>query len=128
MDRETLKECFKEKKVLYIEDDLETVEMMVHILENFFHEVIVGYNGAEGLELYNNNRVDYILSDVTMPVMDGLTLAESIKKNDPDAKLVFLTGHNEDEYIKRFKSLNALYISKPVNNKKLLQMLYELSC
>lgn len=62
-------------------------------------EVYKAYSGEEALSLLNRIRIDIVLSDICMPGMDGLQLVSHIRQTWPACKVVFLTGHNEFDYI-----------------------------
>ena len=62
-------------------------------------DIYKAYSGQEALELLNRTRVDVVLSDICMPGMDGLELMETIRLNWPQCKIVFLTGHNDFNYV-----------------------------
>ncbi|MCK4442023.1 MAG: response regulator, partial [Sulfurovaceae bacterium] len=53
--------------ILYVEDDIDTQELMSNILKMTFKEVFVASNGKEGLELYKEKKPDIVLSDISMP-------------------------------------------------------------
>ena len=73
-------------------------------------------NGLEGLEVAVARKPHLVLADVAMPVMDGLRMAESIVRELPDTKIIFMSCHSEFEYARRALSIHAAgYIMKPIN-------------
>jgi len=64
-------------------------------------------NGKIALELLQKNKVDIILSDLNMPVMDGLELTEKVIKSHPDSKIIILTMLDEPHYIKQLMGCGA---------------------
>lgn len=70
--------------------------------------VIEASNGEELLELLKKKKVDVILLDIQMPVMDGIETAARLQFNNGDTKIIMITSHNEDEFINHL-------ISKGVN-------------
>ncbi|TCL76559.1 two-component system response regulator YesN [Hydrogenispora ethanolica] len=79
-------------------------------------------NGAEGLDLAREHRPQLILSDIRMPFMDGLQMAEAVKAGDPGVKVIFLTGYDEFEYARKALNLKASdYILKYADNEEILQ-------
>jgi len=68
-------------KILLIDDDIDFVESTKIILESKPYEVMVAYEGDEGLRKAREEKPDLILLDVIMPVKDGFTVAEQFKKD-----------------------------------------------
>ncbi len=89
-------------------------------------EIFEASNGQEALEILESNWVDLILSDIHMPVMDGLTfLAELRKKEDfKDIPLVFITTESAEEKLNKAMSLGAQgYIRKPFEPEQIREYL-----
>lgn len=88
------------------------------------HIQIVGIaeDGREAWDLVQQLKPDILLSDIRMPYMDGLKLAESVKAGGLDTKVVFLTGYDDFSYAKQALHLQAFdYILKYEDNKKVMQ-------
>ncbi len=73
----------KTAKILLVDDDVDFVEATKTVLESKPYEVIVAHEGAEGLRKAREEKPDLILLDIIMPVQDGFTAAEQLKK-DPE--------------------------------------------
>ncbi len=72
-------------------------------------------NGKDALEKIEQNEPDVVLTDIKMPYMDGLTMAETIRQLYPSVKIVIFSGFDEFEYAKKAIKLNVIeYILKPV--------------
>ena len=81
-------------------------------------------NGEEALEKIEGLEPDVVLTDIRMPYMDGLTLAERIRQKYPSMKIVISSGYDDFEYAKRAIKLNVTeYILKPVNVEELTAIL-----
>lgn len=81
-------------------------------------------NGEDALEKIEALEPDVILTDIRMPYMDGLTLAERIRQKYPSMKIVIFSGYDDFEYAKRAIKLNVTeYILKPVNVEELTAIL-----
>ena len=65
------------------------------------HVIADASNGLEALLLVENKQVDLIISDISMPEMDGIEFTKQLKAKYPDIKVVLLTAHNEKEILKR---------------------------
>ena len=72
----------KSISVLYVEDDKETREQFEDIFTLFFKEIKSTKNGQEALEIYNKKQYDIIITDLTMPLMNGIDLISEILKID----------------------------------------------
>ena len=81
-------------------------------------------NGEDALEKIENLEPDVVLTDIRMPYMDGLTLAERIRQKYPSMKSVIFSGYDDFEYAKQAIKLNVTeYILKPVNVEELTAIL-----
>ncbi len=120
----------KNLTVLYVEDDYNAREQIKDILGLLFKNVIIANNGAEGLEKYKEQgkAIDLILTDVQMPVMDGLEMAKRIKEISPHKHLLILTAHNDTDYFVKAIDLGVDgFIIKPIASDKFLRSI-ERSC
>ncbi len=112
--------------VLYVEDEYEIRENMAKILEMLYARVFVAVDGAEGLEIYRQNRtvIDLVIADITMPKMDGLEMIEEIRRDNPDIHAIIITAHNEPEYF--IKAINTgidNFIVKPIEMQQMMNVL-----
>jgi len=118
----------KKAKILLIDDDVDFVESTKIILESKPYEVIVAGNGDEGLQKAGEVNPDLILLDVIMPVKDGFTAAEQLKKDPQLSKIpvlmltAFAAKRGETSIpVSRGFTLEAEdYIDKPVSPEELL--------
>ena len=79
-------------------------------------------NGVDALQVYQRERPDLLLTDIRMPLMDGIALTDAIRQQDPDIKIIYLTGHQDIQYIKAAFQNDAVdYILKPIRLEELLQ-------
>ena len=109
-------------KVLYVEDDPHVRESLLRLLRRRFDNVIEACDGREGLELYREHNPDFVITDIQMPEMDGLTMCEQIIKEKPDAKVIITTAFNDISFINRAEAIGVkAYISKPVMKDTLIE-------
>ncbi len=79
-------------------------------------------NGIEAYEFVKLNRPQIVLSDIRMPFMDGIKLAEKIKSSFPETKIIFLTGYDDFRYAKEAVNLKIeKYLLKYADNKEILE-------
>jgi two-component system alkaline phosphatase synthesis response regulator PhoP len=118
----------KRAKILLVDDDIDFVETTKVILESKSYEVIIANNGDEGLRKAREEKPDLILLDVIMPVKDGFTAAEQLKKDPQLSKIptLMLTAFAEKRMetsipVSRGFTLETEdYIEKPVSPEELL--------
>ena len=95
--------------VLIIDDDTDTRDVFATMLEMHDFDVIgKGKDGKEAHEMYVELRPDVVLLDIMMPNYDGFYAMEKIKKFDPDAKIVVVTGDLTEKTAKRLQELGAI--------------------
>lgn len=118
----------KKAKILLIDDDDDFVESTKTVLESKPYEVIVAHEGDEGLRKAREENPDLILLDVIMPVKDGFTAAEQLKKDPQLSKIPVLMltafaakGGETSIPVSRGYTLETEdYIDKPVRPEELL--------
>ncbi|EKQ57841.1 MULTISPECIES: response regulator [unclassified Clostridium] len=77
-------------------------------------------NAVEGLNLINKEKPDIILTDINMPITDGLDMSKCILEKHPDIKVIVITGYNEFEYAKRSIKIGVSdFILKPIDEEEL---------
>ena len=118
----------RKAKILLVDDDIDFVESTKIILESKPYEVIVAYDGEEGLRKAREESPDLILLDIIMPVKNGFMAAEQLKK-DPQLRKIptlmltsFSTKGGETTIpVSRGYTLEAEdYIDKPISPEELL--------
>ena len=116
-------------KILLVDDDKDFVEATTMVLESKPYEVVVAYNGDDGLAKARKEKPDLIILDIIMPVKDGFRAAEQLKK-DPDLKnipVIMLTSFSEKGgesslSVSQGFALDAEdYVDKPVAPEELLK-------
>ena len=120
----------KKAKILLVDDDPDFISATSTILESESYEVIVAQEGEEGLRKAREEKPDLILLDVIMPVKDGFTAAEQLKKDPELAKIpvVMLTSFaskGQQTSIPRSRGLDLDtedYLDKPVSPDELLKV------
>ena len=120
----------RKAKILLVDDDADFVESTKTVLESKPYEVIVAVNGDDGLRKAREENPDLILLDIIMPVEDGFTAAEQLKKDPQLAKtpVLMLTSYSAkgaETSIPRSRGYELEaedYIDKPVSPENLLDI------
>jgi signal transduction histidine kinase/BarA-like signal transduction histidine kinase len=102
--------------LLYVEDDIDTQEAVKSSFEHFSFNLFVASNGEEGLEVFKNNPIDLVITDLNMPIMCGLDMIDAIKKINDDIAVIVFSAHEKLEYFSRAIELGIDgFIAKPIN-------------
>lgn len=113
-------------KVLLVDDEMFAVRGLNSMLRwEVFHGELAGTaaNGEEAMEYMAATPPDVIISDIKMPRMDGLKLAELVHAQSPATRMILLSGHGEFEYARQaLKYGVADYILKPITREKVKQI------
>jgi two-component system, OmpR family, response regulator VanR len=112
----------KNKSVLFVEDDEIIKSQLTEVLEMLFKEVYTASNGKDAYDIYEDESPDIIISDIKMPVLDGLALAEKIRLHDYEIPIILLTSFTEQELLIHAVNLSIDgYIIKPIKLETLIQ-------
>lgn len=122
----------KKQSILYVEDEPEIQKNIAEYLGNYFGEIYLASDGKEALNQYSKHHPDVLLLDINLPNIDGLTVAQEIRKNDPIIKIIMLTAFTEKEKLLKATELKLTkYLIKPVPPKAFKETLeilaYELA-
>jgi len=108
-------ENIKNYTILYVEDEKQSVELVQHILQNKVKDIIVAYDGVDGLEKYKKHLPDIVITDIQMPNMNGIVLSKEIKKINPKQNIILVTAFNENHLLLEAINLGInKYIIKPI--------------
>ena len=106
--------------ILYVEDEENIQVEISRFLTRYTDKLYIAENGKEGLDIYKKYRPDIVISDIKMPVMNGIEMAKHIKEIDPRQHIVFTTAHSESFYMMETIEMNIDgYVLKPIDYNKL---------
>jgi CheY-like chemotaxis protein len=108
--------------ILVVDDDQAIVRMATAALANAGFRAVVAENGFAGWELYMSHReqICLVLVDVVMPIMSGLEMAAKIREQDPDAKILFMSGY-PDAVLEQQARKTSPVIRKPFLQADLIE-------
>ena len=107
--------------ILIVDDEKNYPLILSSVLEDEGFETLTANSGQAALEILKTSDVDLVLTDMKMPVMNGIQLLEKIKAKDPDLPVIMMTAHGTVE-----KAVDAMqkgaynYVLKPFDNERLI--------
>ena len=110
--------------ILVVEEDEAVRILLSCIIKKIDCYVFLAASGEEGLAIFMKVKFDLVITDLTMPQMDGLTFARKIKESTPDIPVILMTGKDE-ETVEKKVSDNAVdfVIYKPFEVSKLISLI-----
>jgi DNA-binding NtrC family response regulator len=113
--------------ILVVDDQKEIRSFLISALKMFGYCVICAEDGTDGLKKYveNRDKIHLLLLDIVMPKKNGVELFKEIKKLEPNAKVLFMSGYNEIFNKKENLQEDIKCISKPFTIKALLKEIRE---
>ncbi len=110
-----------EKTILLVEDDASLRRVLAHHLTEAGYRVLAAADGKSGLDLFTEERVEMVITDIRMPEMSGLDLLRRIKVMNPETVVLVITAYESIETAVEAMKLGAHdYITKPFDREKLL--------
>jgi len=107
------------KRVLVVDDDVKTVELVKLYLDRDGYQVLTAYDGIEALRLARENRPDLIVLDLMLPDIDGLEVCRTLR-HESDVPIIMLTARSTDQDKLTGLGLGADdYVTKPFSPKEL---------
>lgn len=120
----TLDKRLLEIEILFVEDDVVLNAMVSDALGMLGFKLTTAKNGEEGLKLFESKVFDVVLSDINMPIMDGLAMSQAIREINKQVPIVLLSAHNEADYLLQSISLGINgYLVKPAAVKEIIAQL-----
>ncbi len=117
-----LNELAESVEVLYVEDDADASEATIKILSRFIKNLRVAKNGQEGLEVFKarSAHINLVLTDISMPVMNGLDMLRSMKEIKPNQHAIVISAHNDTKNLISAIDIGIEhFLIKPVQPEKM---------
>ncbi|HUX19781.1 MAG TPA: response regulator, partial [Spirochaetia bacterium] len=113
-------------RALLAEDEPAALRYLRALIENHFPEfsiVATASNGKVALEYAEKLSPDVVLTDVKMPLLDGLELVARLKESSPKIPVVIVSGHEDFEYVRRALNTGVVdYVLKPITARRLAEV------
>lgn len=114
----------KKMSILLIEDDQELQDNLYQTLSIFFKKVILAKNGIEGIEKLKSYKIDMIISDYVMPIMDGEKFCRYLRENNYNIPVTIISNYYEKEKLIKLIDLELTnYLLKPISYNELIDCL-----
>lgn len=107
------------RNLLLVDDEVDLSLNMKELLEEEAHQIFIANNGIEALEILATECVHCVVSDIKMPILDGLAMIVRAREQGHSMPFIFYTGHGSTELRKAAKELGALELYTKPNFKKL---------
>mgnify|MGYP005992858699 CR=1 FL=1 len=115
-------QLMKNKKILYVEDDVDTLELYTDFFKRQFREVVTASNGKEAFEKFINSKLDLVITDLRMGTSNGVELISAIRNIDTMTPILVLSAYTDEDFlVKSLKSKINGYLTKPADQKKLIE-------
>ncbi len=114
--------------VLIVEDHALTRFALLTSLkdEKFTGEIFEAENAVQAYKILKSHKIDIVLMDLGLPVIDGVSASFEIRKNYPDTKIIVITSHNEEKEAERCLEAGiSAYCSKDISPEKLVELIQD---
>lgn len=120
------KETFKAllMRIMFIDDEISIIKTLQNALKPLNYECDLFEDPTEGIEAYKNKHYDVVITDVRMPVIDGIEILKLVKAINPDAYVVLISAYPDIKGTKDILDNNAYALfRKPLNFKEFIRIL-----
>ncbi len=113
-------------KVLYVEDEPTIREAVYELLSRRIGKLFVAANGKEGLEIFEREQPEIVITDIRMPEMNGLDMSRKIKEINDEVKIIITSAHSDSNYFIEAINIGVNeYVLKPISRDKLFEAVYK---
>ncbi|RLD38676.1 MAG: hypothetical protein DRI74_03085 [Bacteroidetes bacterium] len=112
----------KEVSILIVEDEVNVLNSLNSIIGRRYEQVYLANDAQKALNIFRNEDIDLVVTDIRMPGMDGLTMLQKMKSQKPNLRRLVMSAYSESEYFLQAIDLGVDgYIVKPFSKEKLLE-------
>jgi len=116
-----MKDMLKNFTILYVEDEEMVRKSAVEYLERVAKNVLQAKDGKEAISIWKEHKPDIIITDISMPRLNGIDMASYIRAHDKDVQIIIATAHSDTEYLLKAVELQLVkYLIKPITKDKLI--------
>jgi CheY-like chemotaxis protein len=116
------------EQILVVDDEANILKITKMILEKHNYRVLAASDGAEALALFapQMHSISGVLTDISMPYMDGVALTRALGRMKPDVPIIASTGQGDQPVLAELRSLGVKsFLSKPYSTEKLLTTVHD---
>lgn len=126
MEIKQLKDITKNMTLLYVEDNRCLSKVNMQLFEDIFIEVNLAEDGESGLDMYQSNHYDLVISDINLPKMNGLVMLKEILELNEQQPVIVVSAYSRVEYLSKLQDLKIEhFLTKPVNSKNMISAIYQ---
>lgn len=115
--------------ILVVDDDVASAHALGSLLERIFQQVEVRGSVNEALKIYRENgNFDIIITDMWMPPSNGFELSKAIKEDNPDQKIIMVSGSQEEHELNMARQADIdAFLSKPLDRNEVYTTLFNIA-
>ncbi len=119
-----MKDILKNFTILYVEDEEMVRKNAVEYLNRVCKNVLEAKDGKDAINIWREHKPDIIITDISMPRLNGIDMASYIRAHDKDVQIIIATAHSDTDYLLKAVELQLVkYIIKPITKDKLIAAL-----
>ena len=112
--------------ILLVDDEEGYRELVARMLAKAGYEVVQAADGIEALSLLEKSKIDLVISDILMPVLNGYALVARLRAKWPHMPVILMTGFLSQDAAKSMMNGSVDFIPKPINSEVLIQIVQRL--
>ncbi len=114
-------------KLLYVEDDANARKTTLKLLNNFFKDITIAFDGEDGLNKFKIGKYDLIISDINMPNLNGMEMLRIIRSQNSKIPVLMISAYHDSEYFMEAIKLGVDgYILKPLIQEQFFSVLFKI--